>query len=96
MIERLQRALEHVDEVPPDVQEEIAALIEARVELAETETRTKWHQSDTGEPGLPRTVRDALAVMGVWRDLQNDDEFAALDRIRHENTPAPRVERDEL
>lgn len=92
MSERLRRALEHVDELPPDVQEEIAALIEARVEQVEPQP----DRPDDSELLLPRTVRDALAVMGVWRDLQNDDEFAALDSIRHENTPARPVERDEL
>lgn len=32
MIERLQRALEHVDELSPDEQEDIAQLIEERTE----------------------------------------------------------------
>lgn len=36
MIERLQRALEHVEELPPDVQEEIATIIEENTEPLET------------------------------------------------------------
>ena len=42
----------------------------------------------TGD-NMPRTVRDALALAGAWSDLRGDDEFEALDRIRHETKPSP-------
>ncbi|HKD75828.1 MAG TPA: hypothetical protein VKB76_10045 [Ktedonobacterales bacterium] len=29
---------------------------------------------------------------GMWADLQGDDEFAYLDRIRHEVPPTPPIE----
>lgn len=96
MIERLQRAMEHIDELPPDVQEEIAALIEEWAEPAEMVPQANGHQPDVSEADLPKTVRDALAMMGAWRDMQDDDEFAALDRIRHESEPTPPIELDDL
>lgn len=93
MIERLQRALEHLDELPPSAQEEIATEIEERtsaVHLIPSEAR----QTTLNREDLPQTVRDALAVAGVARDLQDDDEFAALDRIRHESVPTPPIKRE--
>jgi hypothetical protein len=85
MIERLRRALEHIDELSPAMQEEIAAQIEEMTEPLEdvaVPVRT------VADHTLPRSVRDALAMVGASRtDLQDDDEFEALDRIRHESAP---------
>ncbi len=85
MIERLQRALEHVEELPPAAQEEVATLIEG---LTEPLDAVPMGQSETDEKHLPKPVRDALALGGAWSDLQGDDEFTALDRIRHESKPS--------
>ena len=90
MIERLRRALEHVEELSPDMQEEIARQIEDMTEPLE-EVHTSRRVID---PSLPKTVRDALAVAGAWSDLQDDDEFEALDRIRHESKPTPPIDLD--
>lgn len=88
MIERLQRALEHVDELPPDVQEEIATLIEEWAEPAEMALSANGHQPGASEADLPKTVRDALAVIGVWRDMPDDAEETLL-RMRREVPPTP-------
>lgn len=69
MIDRLQRALEHVDDLSPEVQEDSSR--------------------------LPRRIRTALAAIGSARDLQDDDEFTALDRIRHESVTTPSIELDD-
>jgi len=82
MIERLRRALEHIDELSPAMQEEIAAQIEEMTEPLE-DVAVPVHT--VPDHNVPRSVRDALAMVGAWRDLQDDDEFEALDRIRHES-----------
>jgi hypothetical protein len=89
MIERLQRALEHVEELPPAAQEEVATLIE---ELAEPLDAVPAGQSGPDGEHLPKSVRDALALGGAWSDLQGDDEFAALDRIRHQSKPSEPID----
>jgi hypothetical protein len=38
-------------------------------------------------------TQDALSVIGAWRDLDWDETVAALDRIRHESTPTPPINR---
>jgi len=86
MIERLQKALKHIEELSPEAQEDLAQHIE---ELTEPlSDLTAPHDLAAGDT-MPQTVRGALAVAGVWSDLQGDDEFAALDRIRHETQPTP-------
>jgi len=89
MIERLQRALEHVDELSPDEQEDIAQLIEEMTEPLEATPEEKDISTDKN---LSKSMRAALAAIGSWRRLQDDDEFAALDRIRHESKPTPPVD----
>ena len=86
MIERLQRALEHVEELSPEAQEEIAALIEDQTEPIEPIPESSPRP---GEEHLPKRVRDALMAIGSARDLQGDDEFDELDRIRQESKPSP-------
>lgn len=89
MIERLQRALKHVEELPPEVQEQLAEQIE---EWTEPLDEPPGSSSGGGEDSLPKSVLDALAVAGAWRDLQGDDEFEALDRIRHASPPTPPID----
>jgi len=43
---------------------------------------------------LPPTVQDALSLAGAWSDLDWDEMYEALDRIRHESKPTPPI--DEL
>jgi hypothetical protein len=93
MIERLQRALEHVEELSPEAQEDIAEQIE---ELALPVDNLPEPQRPIVDSSLPKSVRDALAVAGIARALQDDDEFEALDRIRHESEPTPPIELDDL
>lgn len=38
------------------------------------------------------TLKRALAAIGSWRDLDWDETIDALDRIRHESEPTPRIE----
>jgi hypothetical protein len=35
------------------------------------------------------TTQDALALAGVWSDLEGDELEKALDSIRHESHPTP-------
>ncbi len=93
MIERLRRALEHIDELSPDMQAEIAAQIE---EMTVPPDEVVEPARTIPNSNLPKSVRDALAVAGVARDLQYDDEFEALDRIRHESKPTPPIDLDDL
>ena len=86
MIERLQRALEHIEELSPAAQEDLAQQIE---EMTEHPLVT---QDAASESNLPPSVQRALALGGAWSDLQDDDEFAFFDRIRHETPPSPPLE----
>jgi hypothetical protein len=43
---------------------------------------------------LPQTVQDALDLAGAWHDLDWDEMYEALDRIRHQSEPTPPI--DEL
>src|SRR5690242_1584032 len=94
MIERLQRALEHVEELSPDEQEEIERLIEEQTEPIEPIPESPQSALRPGEEHLPKRVRDALMAIGSWRDLPDsfDEMLDALDRIRHESKPSPPME----
>lgn len=93
MIERLQRALQHLEDLPPGMQEEIAAQIEEMTQPVERpQTAGGFSEARDAEKSLPQPVRDALSVIGAWRDMQGDDEFATLDRIRHESQPTPPID----
>jgi hypothetical protein len=94
MIERLQRALEHIDELSPEAQEDIAASIEEQIELVAKEVSRLPQIS--ADHHLPQRIRMALSAIGSARDLQGDDEFEALDRIRHESQPSPPLQLDDL
>lgn len=90
MIERLQRALEHVENLSPEAQADLAQQIEDMAgpagKAAEPETTVSEEQS--------AVVRRALELAGAWSDLADDDEFVALDRIRHASAPTPPVEEE--
>src|SRR6185437_8723727 len=89
MIERLQRALEHLDELSPEAQQDLAQEIEDLT--APLDNLPDPHISPA-DATLPASVRAALALGGTWSDLLNEDEFAAFERIRHEGVPTPSVE----
>jgi uncharacterized protein (DUF433 family) len=42
-------------------------------------------------PEFFATLRQRM-MAGAWSDLQDDDEFEALDRIRHESKPSPAMD----
>lgn len=80
MIDRLQRALEHVDDLPPEVQDDIAQYIEEQT--APLGGGLAAAVSSDEPSRLPKRIRTALAAIGSSRDLRDDDEFAALDRSK--------------
>jgi hypothetical protein len=89
MIERLQRALAHVEELSPEMQEDLAQQIEEMTEpLDHPSTRDNLPADETLSP----SARAALALGGARRDLQDDDEFAYFERICHEVPPSPLME----
>ena len=97
MIERLQRALEHIEELSPAAQEDLATFIEEQTLPPPTESpETETQQHHPSNNHLPKRIRTALAAIGSARELWDDDEFVALDRIRHESIPTPPVELDDL
>ena len=97
MIERLQRALEHIEELSPAAQEDLATFIEEQTLPSSVETpETETQQHHPSNKRLPKRIRTALAVIGSARELLDDDEFVVLDRIRHESIPTPPIELDDL
>ena len=86
MIERLQRALEHIEELSPAAQEDLAQRIEDMTELLSDAPTSPL---PPGDAPLPASVQRALATFGSARDLQGDDEFAFFERIWHETPPSP-------
>ncbi len=87
MIERLARALEHIDELSPEAQEDLAEQIEELTAPLDVELPEPGLLP--GEERLPERVRRSLAAIGIARDQQDVDEFEALDRIRHSSPPSP-------
>jgi hypothetical protein len=77
MIERLARALEHIEEVPAEVQEELAEQIEL-------------FSGGDGRDTVG-SARGRRSFAGIWRDLPDDMEETLL-RWRHEAAPTPPVE----
>ena len=97
MIERLQRALEHIEELSPAAQEDLATFIEEQTLPSSVETpETETQQHHPSNKRLPKRIRKALAAIGSARELLDDDEFVVLDRIRHESIPTPPIELDDL
>ena len=79
MIDRLQRALEHVDDLPPEVQDDIAQYIKEQTPSSGDDSVVPVPLGESTR--LPLRIRKALAAIGSSRDLQ-DDEFAVLDSMR--------------
>lgn len=73
MIERLQQALTRIEQLPPEVQEEVAEQLEALTEPFEETPYAKANEN--------RVKGRSLA--GARRDLAWDDETEAFDRMRH-------------
>lgn len=82
MIERLQQVLTRIEQLPPEVQEEVAAQLEVLAEPFEEIADAKMNTSR----------RKGRSLAGAWRDLAWDDEVEAFDRMRHETQPTPPVE----
>src|SRR5262249_30864706 len=80
MIERLARALEHIEELTPEAQEDLAEQIAELTSPLDVEL--DHGTPKPGQKNLPKRSRRALAVFGIARYIE-DDEFEALDRIRH-------------
>lgn len=89
MIERLRRALDHIDDLSPEAQLDLAQQIEA---LSAPQDELFMLHSLPADEQLPHSVQVALSLGGAWSDLQHDDEFAYFERIRHEVPPAPPVD----
>jgi len=86
MIERLRRALDHIDDLSPEAQLDLAQQIEA---LSAPQDELSMLHILPADEQLPHSVRVALSLGGAWSNLQDDDEFAYFDRIRHETPPSP-------
>ena len=85
MIDRLRQALEHIEELSPELQDELAMQIEEMIEPVDQRATPRPAPIDEH---LPRHIAMALSAIGSWRKLQDDDEFEAIDRIRHESQPS--------
>jgi hypothetical protein len=82
MIERLQRVLTRIEQLPPEAQEEAAAQLEILTEAFEAIPSAKTN----------RAREKGKSLAGVWRDLAWDDEAEAFDRMRHDTQPTPPIE----
>ncbi|MDQ6659704.1 MAG: hypothetical protein M3Z24_01920 [Chloroflexota bacterium] len=82
MIERLQQVLTRIEQLPPEVQEEVAAQLEVLTEPFEEISNGKTN----------RTREKDRSLAGAWRDLAWDDEAEAFDRMRHGTQPTPPIE----
>jgi hypothetical protein len=71
MVDRLQRVLQRVEHLPPEIQEAVALQIEALV--------APFDETFSGDPA------------GALSDLLDDDEVAAIARMRHEVPPTPPI-----
>jgi hypothetical protein len=77
MIER--RALHHLDDLSPEVRENITQQTQAQTAIGEQRSEIRANiQTDD----MPKSVHRAFAAIGATNDLQYADEFAGLERIR--------------
>ncbi len=93
MIERLQRALEHIEQVSPPLQADLAQRIEDLIgEVAVAAPSGSQPPSDPTDPSLltQTRIQTALNLAGAWRDMPDtfDEMLDALDRLRHESPPS--------
>ncbi len=82
MIERLQQVLTRIEQLPPEIQEEVAAQLEALTGPFEEILNAQMN----------RTREKSKSLAGAWRDLAWDDEADAFDRMRHATQPTPLIE----
>lgn len=85
MIDRLHKILPHLEDLPPDIQEEVANYIEAVEREAFVLGRLHILPSETSQ------TDNWEDPVGSLSDLP-DDMFEELDRIRHANPPTPPIE----
>lgn len=83
LIERLHRTIEELEHLPPEAQEEAAAQLEAIV-----------HKEQHG--AVAPAEQSVLDLIGAWSDIPWEEMEAELDHIRHESTPTPPFDTDEL
>ncbi len=82
MIERLQQVLTRIEQLPPEVQEEVAAQLEVLTEPFEVIPDAK----------INKNRQQGSSLAGAWRDLDWDDEVEAFERMRHDTQPTPPIE----
>jgi hypothetical protein len=82
MIERLYRTFEELEQLPTEVQEEVAAQIETLLAERKSAGQPQQHQPS------------ALDRIGAWSDIPWEQMEEELDTIRHESQPTPPI--DEL
>ena len=82
MIERLQQVLTRLEQLPPEVQEEVAAQLEVLTEPFEETTKARVNKAQT----------KGRSLAGAWRDLDWDDETEAFERMRHATLPSSPIE----
>jgi hypothetical protein len=80
MIDRLQDILPHLEQLPPEAQEEAATYIEALAEALEREAFAPGHVRPV--PQERESIEDWEDPAGAWSDLP-DDILEELDQLRH-------------
>ena len=55
-------------------------------------TRFVVEDADASPTADDESTQQALSVIGAWRDLDWEQAFAELDRIRHESRPTPPID----
>lgn len=79
MIERLQHLLTRIEQLPPEIQEEVVAQLEVL-----TESLGEFPNEKTNT-----TQRRGTSLAGAWSDVVGDDEVEAFDHLRHASQPTP-------
>jgi hypothetical protein len=100
MIERLQRALAHIDELPPEVQEELVTLIEERTEPEHGSAVNDGSEAEVADEAMEQGTHVSASLAGAWSDLLYDNAFAdnafaAFERMRHEVPPSLPLDLDD-
>jgi len=80
MIDRLQDILPHLEQLPPEAQEEAATYIEALAEALEREAFAPGYVRPV--PQERESIEDWEDPAGTWSDLP-DDILEELDQLRH-------------
>lgn len=89
MIDRLHDILPHVEQLPPEAQEELATYIEALIEVLERKARARqYDRRALPNKKVAETWKDPA---GAWSDLP-DTFLEDLDDLRHANPPTPPIE----